>query len=153
MTATTATGPFASYMHNSIDHIHAVDCPRGKADARRHRANMYPVAGNLRDAIIENFEDVWSDTYATTEEALLADEVANYAEFVKVCPCAVKAGFVNDHNVHVAPAATEAAPVAPVVDPARDAIRAAIDAACSQVAAAQAALATLEAALVAYDAR
>ncbi len=143
MTTTTATGPFVSYMHNSIDHIHAVDCPRGKADARRHGSTLYPVAGNLRDAIIENFEDIWSDTYATTEQALLADEVANYAEFVKVCPCAVKAGFVNDHNVHVAKAAPEVpvAPVAPVADPARTALEAALEAARAQVAALEAALA------------
>lgn len=106
MTSTAApAATFLSVVVNTSERVHVKGCKDIAKDLRRSDGPAYEVSGNLRDLTIESFSDIWSDTYETTEEAIKAGELVNYANAeVHVCNCAKRAGF--DMSLE-APAAEE----------------------------------------------
>lgn len=93
MTDTTQT--FVSYYAGGVDTIHAADCPRAVPDATEAHTFPYPIPGDLREAIIDNLADMWSDHYKSTEAAIANGELKNASMSTRVCPCAINAGFVT----------------------------------------------------------
>lgn len=86
---------FVSYMSDMVEHVHAADCSRAKRDARRAGVPLYPALGNVRGVLIDSFADVWSDEFASTDEAITAGVLTDYADYCQPAPCALSAGFVN----------------------------------------------------------